>query len=358
MLVYLDSADFIDFADGKHQETFDELQELKKDGKCTFVYSYLHVMETLAPDAREYLQDRQNVGRIIKKLCGQNALPFLTDYLEGESLRQDGLWAPLGFADDLNFDNVFREAKSEIIDQLQTEGRINRYERRRLKTDSGMKAWISENGVSTAKSGSNHGFDLPHNLLYDKAARKAFKIEYELRLFDPERYSRIVFDLRHGDDPLRQLIKGLERPMFDAMKRAVETVKSSKEELRRIENELTELQSSADSASLERHPDVDSQFSRIKSAKRKLSSIKLDIPPPLPGADDGLLSHFVRIMLAGETPPKALSQITDIFHLYYHPACSLMRVDSRTFEAFKGYAPLKDKMVRTIAELPEAVRTN
>ncbi len=356
LFVYLDSADFIDFSGGKHNAVFDDLVALKDDGKCTFVYSYLHVMETLSPNAAKYLHDRRQVGSTIKELCGKCALPFLPDYLEGEAIRQDGMWAPLGCLDDLNFDKIIREAKLELLDQLQREGRINRHVARKLKTDSGMRAWVAENGVSTSNSTSNLGFDLPQKLFYSKAARKTFKVGYELSLFDPERYSRIVFSLRNGKDPLRQLIKDRELPLFDAMKEVLEMVRSSRRELDRIEGELHDLQTTADSAGLERSPSVDTLFSRLKSERKKISSIRLDLPPPLKGADPGLLNHYTRIMLAGETPPKELSQITDIFHLYYHPACSLFRVDNRTYESFKSYEPLKNKLVRSVVDLPAVIR--
>jgi hypothetical protein len=119
----------------------DELIKLTGSGRIEIALSYHVVFELLQKAEPRFREDRLARARLLKQLCGQNALPYPTDLGEGYRFSQDGLWVPRIYLEEIEIERLVEHVIRTIAERPD----LNSHERKALSKRKFFVEWLRNN---------------------------------------------------------------------------------------------------------------------------------------------------------------------------------------------------------------------
>lgn len=361
LTLYLDSQDYIRFTDErstpKVSEVFAYLRDARVAGKVRVGCSYLHIVEVLNPDSAGFSTQQREYGRQIASLANF-AFPFISDLFSGVPVDyQNQFWGPQkllsnfkDFASEKGLQKIVREGMCERSGLTrQQRVRMSKPKQRKqllASMDLPLPPLMAASGVTSA--------ELKGLILNPPVFRKAVSQKIVKWLSDPVYYSEVISTLKPGQNPLDDALKELEEPVHAKLLALIEHARSA----RKAKDELVHTYKEQ----MQNLIDVDRKesdyFRKLRREYKALRKQKLlkDVRSDnrLGHPRFGFLNTYLGRIANMEKPPS-LSEVRDIYHLFYAHECDLVRVDRRMAEILKSDRDLSGKLIRSYSDIPNAV---
>lgn len=360
LLVYLDSSDFIDLtraaSDEKIRKLYDHLLDLKAQGVCRFGVSFLHIVEVLNPDSSGFEEDQRRYGGVINSLTDGDSFPFINDAVEGAIFPNEKMWLPRSVSSAvLNLDyvkNFWPAARRKAMQMPGLSGKM----RRQIGSKPWMRELVRKHNVEVPPELAGLGFSFSdfREVLLDPSKHagrmrdKIFRV-----LSNPEMFCDVVSRTNPGENPFLKIIKEKERPIHDSITVSILYMKTARQQQKAVEERLRKLQDSLNECGLDSA--LKGEIKSLKIQMKKATKIpKSGVADRIGNKDFLYVDHYIDRVMRQDRVRDA-SEIRDLLHLYYANHVDLIRVDKRMFEMMKGYEPFKHRLVRLLADLPEAI---
>lgn len=205
-LVYLDTNDYINgyyHPNSVTRQAIDYIVELREKDKIQIGYSGFNVIEFITkPSNESYREERKARGAFIKRVCGHNAFPYITDLERGASFPNDGIWMPLQAMEPFRSKNITKLLRKSLNAELKRLG-IFRKQRRSFGNPIEVVRKIIRENPSWGRSVNDFGdLPIPRSVIEDGTILRIFLGEVTGRsaeksltacLSDPEIFSEIYY---------------------------------------------------------------------------------------------------------------------------------------------------------------------
>lgn len=365
-IVYLDTQDYIRFENEIKKQgtsgTCDYFVSARKAGKVAIGYSETLIFEYITPPNDPMSRENRRFrGALMKSVCGFNAFPFMTDYVEGATFPNDGRWVPRIWGRDLpDHKAIKRDALKEQLVKSQIS--TNRAMRRKFLKRSHIKSQVlpaTELSMANSFKGGKSPIDVLMGVYYKQyLTGKINEVQLTRNLAgwmsDPERFAAIWYDFGERGKPLDEFFADFISDLskcVDALIDLLLTYPSLRAELiqkrREIEKSARELNLSKEALSGLVGTD------RVPSVEKLLSSMLAGIQDPL----DGRFEHIKHYALkrakgVGRVEPNDRGDLLHMIHAY---SCDFFRCDKEMCGLFSDFAPFSGRLIRRLDDLPSKI---
>ena len=350
ILLYLDTSDYINFfnssANVEVEGVLDKLLSFVDAGEVDVGYSLFTVSEFIKPSSRNYLEDRREKGRFLKRITKGQAFPHVPDLVKGATFPNKGIWLPLKIIDDLSAKNIIESAFAEVVAELG----LNRSGTRRAKAILRTKG-VQTPAFITAKNGWK--MEIPASLREAKLIEGLFAGKMSPRVFDqklfrwasnPEHFAEIFYMYSGSED----VVERFWGESINNINSAICAGRENRKAVSELGKGRLEISKTAKLMNL-------TEGSAVLAKPFKLPPFDFSKLEGLVGS--GRVRHFesyARYMIRTDRRFNR-SDLFDLLHLIYAYDCDLFRCDAPVAEAVKGVAAFKGKLVTRLIDLPMAI---
>ena len=365
LVVYLDTQDYIrlfnEESDGPAHKILNEVLSFRDRGDINIGYSWVTIVEFITRPTEKFRRERVRRGQLIKDICGPNAFPDLVGLSKGAQFPNNGQWISGRDGQLVKAKWFRRQMEKQFIEAMSEQTGLNRAERRRLKTRSGMRQIIRDHGASWGTKREHYGGVPVSDELIESGVLRRFMsgqcsdAEFEVSInrwfSDPAEFSRIFYDYA-GKENLLDLFFGESlKSMEDAFNRMQSALREFDNwEIRNREVRAKMLKMGFDRKSA-------SKFTK-KLKKPALDSSKLvrKVEQYIGEGNANHIGHYLQKSFRKDYSFKR-SDFLDIMQMCYVPQCDLFRCDKAMASLYRDYEPFSGKLVAKFAELPERIET-
>lgn len=360
LIIYLDTQDYIRLFnepdDGPAHEILEQLLAFRDRGDVVIGYSWAILLEFITRPTTEFRQDRVRRGQLIKDICGPNAFPYITDLKDGARFPNSGAWFTPRDNHRLTAKWLRSEMQKKYLESLAQQKGLNRAQRRRLKTPSGMQQLLRE---STSTWGMKRedfsGFPVSNEFiesgvltrfLKGRCSNAEFDEQVNRWFSDPAEFSRIVYD--YGDKPnmLDEFFGTAINKMEDAFIQMQKAIGEYEELARTIRDRRDSLVDMG----------LDRRLARELTTPGKMPA--LDLSGLVRDMEDrigkGRAEHigYYGLKAFRKDYNFKRSDFMDIIQMCYAPDCDLFRCDKAMADLYRDYEPFSGKLVSKFVDLP------
>jgi hypothetical protein len=371
LTLYLDTSDYSELSKLNLTPDLDDVRiklfDLVDSGKIRIAFSFLIIAELLQDFEPEFVESRRRRAQLIKRLCGSNCFPYVSDFWKGRGLSTEGNWMPDGVIDAFSFTSFRKQFRDRL---LKFEG-LNRSLRRKYANEHALAEYVRSNpNHLKIKPTDDLAKYFPNAFIEGDYFRRYFAREISeaeaseaLRkcITDPAHFFELWFVHFENKGVLQGLVE-------DHVSRLRDGIVQLQKLFFTFEAESKSLQSQA-AISKRSYRELKNNFSAM--------GMKLDLPPPnhakvatvgdllislekprelnaLPEHSQVLLWEFMKAYMG----PRKInnSSIRDMMHAMYIPHCDLWRGD-RKFSRLLNDLPIshKSSIVPSLSELPSRI---
>ncbi|GLQ39395.1 hypothetical protein GCM10007908_30150 [Rhizobium albus] len=359
--IYLDTSDYARLYKSKPGDSIDQvlnfLEENIQRGTIEIGYSYWVVTELIQDGAEDYAEDRFERGSIIRRLCGSNAFPYLTDLVNGARFPNGGYWMPLDTVSSLSVSPM----AASMRDKIKGDPRLNRSLRRKLATRSGLQEAFRQYADGSLLQQSEFP-DIPFTpefiegnylkrYLTGEISEQAVNRKIREWMSDPRIFFRMYYQYGRGKNPLTPIVDG-----------AAETITADLEKFIRLQRDVEDLYSSA-RISYEKYKFQKLKFENNTGLNTSMISLAKPKKPVFPAPEIKLdeifglgKSAYINTYLKQATKQAfqfSPSDLVDLLHLRYIFECDLLRCDSKMAAIFRTCPHMpSSRIVAKLEDLP------
>ncbi|WP_421905474.1 hypothetical protein [Mameliella sp.] len=363
LVTYLDTSDYISTfgkpETDKNSRVLKEMLRLRDEGKVTFGYSIITLIEFITKPPEGYSQERKDRGKYVKKICGLQAFPYPPDLEKGACFPNGGRW--IGRAND-NFVDLQRTVKAierNLRSRIRNDKSLPRHERRRIAATATLRDFLKATKIPF---GHKRG-DFPNSLVSDefiegRYLERAIMGEIPFGLVekhfsswmnDPEKFSEIIYDYSNSENLIDRFFDGfrdLEAKFSDLAAMRVE-IQEFNQSTSEINTQVSKLTSDEDSK-------VATRLKKLAIPKYSARDFDERISKSLGKKHSKHFSHYLEYMWKNPSSFKR-SDFFDLWQLCYAYEADLIRCDKRMAHIFSDFAPFEGKLVPKFSELPQRI---
>lgn len=363
LIVYLDTQDYIRLFNEPEESlchsTLNELLTLRDRGHIIIRYSWAIMLEFITRPTERHRTERVRRGELVKKICGQNSFPFFTNVESGEPFPNDNLWSSKSGSKLVTAKWLRRQMEKEYLATLAQQDGLNRNQRRKLKTRSGMYQLFRE---STSDWGTKRehfqGLPVSDEFIESGVFSKFLKgrcsdaeIEQRMNLWlsDPAEYSRIVYD--YADKP--NLIDDFLGNTLNKMEESWEDIQNHFNQLDKISKEIQVTKKSLADMGFDNRS-VRNLIPKVPKPKFDTSDLIDRVEQHVGKGRAEHIAHYFHKSFRKDYNFKR-SDFMDLMQMFYVPYCDLFRCDKAMASMFSDFEPFKDKLVSRFNDLPSRI---
>ncbi len=365
IVVYLDTQDyghiFKERGEGPATEVLNKILEYRDQDKVVIGFSWATMLEFITKPTEKFRTERVRRGQLVKRICGRNAFPYLTDLSGNARFPNGGVWMPLNRTKLISAKSVRKKVDVAYDQALAGAKNMNRSQKRRLKAPSVKRQFFREHGTTWGTKREDFpNLPVSNELLESGVINRfvrgmcsdsEFEERMNLWLSDPEEYSRIVYD--YADKP----------NLMDAF---------LGEHVARVEDAVNKLRAAIRGVELvnaeqaKRRKDLIDKGVNRRTAKSLAPSIELsdfDLEDLIIKLEKDIgvgrahhIGHYVNAVAFRENKFDS-SDLFDILQMCYVSDCDLFRCDKRMEHIYRDYAPFSGKLVKHFRDLPERIES-
>jgi hypothetical protein len=335
-----------------------ELLRLSDMGAIAIGVSFPLIFEFLQDCDAEHQPDRLARARFLKRLCGSNAFPYISDMLEGADFRNDGIWLPRKPLESF----TIKHLEQRLLARLRKELPASRAMRHKLANRKNFRALLAQNpNAMTLTEADLQGFPLSDEFLEGNYLRRfllgrvsAASVDGVLRrwITDPESFFIIWYKYLGRTNALTEMIKEYAERLAIAFSTLNELHLSLRDSLERVAAAKRDLKKAWSNLPPELR----------KVIQRKTLSMKVDNAFPNATRFGETLGPDRAAVAAAFFKSRASgakfqhSDLADLMHAMYLPLCDLWRGD-RAFATMllRAGVPHAEHIVPSLSELPSRI---
>jgi len=360
LTIYLDTSDyshlFYEPPDGPAHQTLKQLLAFRDQGKVAIGYSWATIVEFITKPTSAYRDQRTRRGQLIKDICGRNAFPFLTDLKKGARFPNNGIW--LEGQDGKMFTAKWWRSVSrkQYLSVLAEQQNLNRAQRRRLKTESGMRQLLKESAIAWGNKREDFaGIPVSDELIASGIFSRFSKgqcsdAEFEERvnrwLSDPAEFSRIYYDYAGKEDFKKEFMETSLDKVETCLQQLHQAICGMEDKRKALREELIR---------------TGAETRRVREVMRAYKFEVLDSSSVVRSLEqevgEGRANHIAHYMLKASRKNYQFSRsdLMDIIQMCYVQDCDLFRCDKKMADLYRDYKPFAGKLVSKFSDLPARI---
>lgn len=366
LLVYLDTQDYINIFNeepgGTKNQTLEELLLLQEQGLIQIGYSAITMFEFVTKPTPEFYEERRARGALVKKICGKNAFPFITDLPKGLTYPNQGFWIfdptdpPVKAKD---FRNEIRKVFEEMIDKS-----TNLSDRdKKLRKKWGPAKTLRKMGLAGTQfskkieklgniliSEEIIKSKILERFVHGKCSDQEFENTMNWWLCDQEEFSTIYYKHANFDNMVKHIfgtsIEAIEKNVGNIVALCESIKKVNEENTRKkaqmIANGMTKREARGKVTRFEIQDFNEKQF--IERLEENLGKGRCDH-----------IGHYLNKIAKGAITYKS-SDLLDLLQMCYAYDCDMFRCDTAMLGTFNDFEHFSGKLVRKFEDLPTLIK--